>query len=125
MVPNSIYKCSSGGAPVLVETCENALDCISIDEGAMCVADDCKCPDDGIVGGDVFPLSCRLSNDAVYTCKKGENPILLEDCSPKASSAALATMQGAAVFNAQLANDKCVDQCLCTDDTPVSAIHYT
>ncbi|KAF9425767.1 hypothetical protein BGZ94_007243, partial [Podila epigama] len=112
--PNSVYKCSSSGTPVLIKTCEAGQACVSISDGAICTNADCKCPDEGTVCGEIFPLSCKLKQTALYTCKKGENPVLLKDCYPDRCKATKASFGAAAVFAAQ-ANDQCADSCKCVN----------
>ncbi|KAF9398139.1 hypothetical protein BGZ94_006092, partial [Podila epigama] len=55
-----------------------------------------------------------LKKTALYTCKKGENPVLLKDCYPDRCKASKASIAAESVFVAQ-ANDQCVDSCKCVN----------
>ncbi|KAG0047824.1 hypothetical protein BGZ83_007201, partial [Gryganskiella cystojenkinii] len=109
LVPNSVYKCSSSGVPELVKTCSNAEECVSVIDGAYCANKDCKCPVDGKVCGNAFPISCRLSASTIYTCKKGQDPVPLKSCEPGTCSASAATSQASGAF----ADDQCINDCTC------------
>ncbi|KAG0201708.1 hypothetical protein BGX28_005549 [Mortierella sp. GBA30] len=113
VVPNSIYQCTSSGTPQLVKTCDTTQTCISVADGSICVVPNCKCPDDGVVCGQVFPLSCKLKTTALYTCTKGGDPVLSQDCYPNQCISSIATFSASAVFEAELTNDQCTDPCLC------------
>ncbi|KAF9981509.1 hypothetical protein BGZ75_007138 [Mortierella antarctica] len=114
VVPNSIYKCTENGKPEFFKTCDTTEACVSVADGSICIVPDCRCPDDGTICGEVFPLSCKLKTAALYTCVKGQDPVLSKDCDPQSCSASLASFSAlSAVFEAELANDKCTDPCLC------------
>ncbi|KAF9907514.1 hypothetical protein EC991_010895, partial [Linnemannia zychae] len=115
---NTIYKCTSDGKPEKVKSCDASKSCVVLDDGAVCASNDCKCPDDGTVCGQVFPLSCKIKTSALYTCKKGEDPVFEKDCAPDRCSASKASFAAAAIFEAT-ATDVCVDGCTCADKGPV------
>ncbi|KAG0078455.1 hypothetical protein BGZ90_005206, partial [Linnemannia elongata] len=115
---NTIYKCTRGGKPEKVKTCDSSKTCVSVGDGAGCSNNDCKCSEDGTSCGEIFPLSCKIKTTALYTCKKGEPPVLLKDCFPDHCSASKAQLAAAAVFTSA-ANDKCVPRCTCTGRGPV------
>ncbi|KAG0049751.1 hypothetical protein BGZ89_004085, partial [Linnemannia elongata] len=109
---NTIYKCSETGTPTKVKTCENGSECITVADGAVCVRDDCKCTKDGEVCGAIFPSTCNLKHTAIYTCKKGESPVLKTDCFPERCTASKSSMTEAdATF--QETHDVCSDSCVC------------
>ncbi|KAG0291980.1 hypothetical protein BGZ96_004646 [Linnemannia gamsii] len=109
---NTIYKCTNDGKPKKVETCDDSKTCVALSDGAGCAHKDCKCPENGTSCGEIFPLSCKIKTAALYTCQKGEPPVLLKDCSPDRCSASKAQLAAAAVFTST-ANDHCVDKCTC------------
>ncbi|KAF9094530.1 hypothetical protein BGX23_001976 [Mortierella sp. AD031] len=115
---STIYKCTPGGKPEKVKTCDSSKTCVSVSDGAGCGPNDCKCTEDGTTCGEIFPLSCRIKTIALYTCKKGEAPIFLKDCHPDYCSASKAQLAAAAVFSST-ANDKCTDKCTCPGKGPV------
>ncbi|KAF9399059.1 hypothetical protein BGZ94_005819, partial [Podila epigama] len=116
---NTIYRCSTDGTPVKVETCPTDKECVAVADGAVCMSKDCKCPDDGTICGAVFPLSCKLQANSLYSCKKGESPVLAKDCLPGTCVSSVANMKAAMVFEAAAADDKCVDPCLCPEAGPI------
>ncbi|KAG0251120.1 hypothetical protein BGZ95_006989, partial [Linnemannia exigua] len=116
---NTIYKCTSSGKPEKVKQCDATKSCVAIDDGAVCVSNDCKCPDDGTICGRVFPLSCKLKTTALYTCTKGGDPVLQKDCAPDRCSASKASFAAAAVFEAAATADVCVSSCSCPGKGPV------
>ncbi|KAF9404905.1 hypothetical protein BGZ94_003885, partial [Podila epigama] len=111
LVPNSIYKCNSKGTLDLVKTCDNPTQCVSTIDGAMCSS--CKCPRDGLVCGDVFPIACRLSASTIYQCKKGDDPIIHKTCEPGTCSSSIAVFKAQEAFFKALYDDQCVDNCKC------------
>ncbi|KAG0222562.1 hypothetical protein BGW41_005939, partial [Actinomortierella wolfii] len=116
--PNSVYQCSEDGTPVLVEDCGSTKECTPLADGAYCASTDCKCPDDGTICGEVFPASCGLARDALYTCVKGEDPVLLEVCAPANchttfNTAAALSARAQAVFKGLATTDKCDEPCTC------------
>ncbi|KAG0354165.1 hypothetical protein BGX24_007010, partial [Mortierella sp. AD032] len=119
---NTIFKCTRTGQPQKKEKCEDDEACVTLSDGAVCTKNDCKCPTDGDVCGSVFPQNCKITTDDLYTCVKGEDPVLKEDCgtggciATKASSMTAA----AAVFQGAAATDKCVeDPCKCQENGDV------
>ncbi|KAG0253214.1 hypothetical protein BGZ95_006394, partial [Linnemannia exigua] len=114
---NTIYKCTPEGTPEKVKQCDATKSCVSLDDGATCVSNDCKCPDDGTVCGQVFPPSCRLKNTALYTCTKGGDPVFQKDCTPGFCTSSKATVAATAVFLAS-ATDVCTEACKCTSKGP-------
>ncbi|KAF9571117.1 hypothetical protein BGW38_008675, partial [Lunasporangiospora selenospora] len=116
VVSNSVYKCDGKGGLELVKKCDGTETCVEKGTKADCVSNDCKCPDDGTVCGEVFPLSCKLKATALYSCKKGQNPTYLKDCYPnRCSSTSMAAASAAEVFVAEASNDQCVDSCKCSE----------
>ncbi|KAG0040881.1 hypothetical protein BGZ83_002416, partial [Gryganskiella cystojenkinii] len=109
LIPNSIYKCDATGVPVLVKTCSSAEECVSLIDGAQCVNKDCKCPVTRKVCGNIFPRSCKLSTTAIYTCTKGQDPVLFKECAPGYCSSKIATTDAASIF----ADDQCIYDCKC------------
>ncbi|KAG0044732.1 hypothetical protein BGZ83_009990, partial [Gryganskiella cystojenkinii] len=110
-VPNSVYKCAANGVPTLAKTCPNAEECVSVTDGAFCASEDCKCPVNGKVGGDMFPISCRLAASTIYSCNKGETPVVYKECEQGTTrSSQVAKLQaGVAVVS----DDQCINDCLC------------
>lgn len=114
LVPNSVYKCSTSGVPELVSTCSSSQACVSgLHDRAVCTAsaiskDGCKCTEDGLVCGSVFPLSCGLSSTKVFKCKKGLAPIVETTC--RAGTTCLTTPSAT----------KCIDKCACAVQGEVS-----
>jgi hypothetical protein len=120
---NTIYRCTSTGVPEEIETCSNGKVCITIEDKAVCTTDDCKCHKDGVVCGEVFPLSCQLKSTAHYTCKDGAYPVFKSDCYPDRCSATKESVAAAAasVFREMGDDDDtCTDACLCSGKGPVS-----
>ncbi|KAG0200605.1 hypothetical protein BGX28_006356, partial [Mortierella sp. GBA30] len=113
LIPNSVYMCTTAGAPELVETCQDTEGCITAADGSVCANRDCTCPDSGVACAELFPVSCGLASSNIYTCKKGEKPTVLKSCSPGACTASVANMQATAIFDAMALDDKCLDSCLC------------
>jgi hypothetical protein len=118
--PHTIYKCSTSGKPIKVTSCKEGEACITVSDGPICRPDDCKCISDGVVCGDAFPAKCNLRMDALYDCKKGEDPIFKIECDkPGRCFASKASISAASVFKAT-ADDKCADGCTCGDKGTVS-----
>ncbi|GJJ71488.1 hypothetical protein EMPS_03838 [Entomortierella parvispora] len=122
LVPNSVYECGFNGKPELVKTCDPAEDCVSTSDGAFCGHKDCKCPDDGTVCGDIFPFSCGIVAPALYSCKKGEDPVFEKTCEPGTCSSTTSGSSSNAgdtgnssnsVFTSAALNDHCIDDCKC------------
>ncbi|KAG0043109.1 hypothetical protein BGZ83_011823, partial [Gryganskiella cystojenkinii] len=115
---NVIYKCTPSGKPEKKNDCQDNESCVTLSGGAACAKNDCKCSTDGDVCGAVFPHHCRISSGDIYSCVKGEDPVLKEDCS---TSKCIATKgysmaAAAAVFQAATAADNCVeDLCKCQE----------
>ncbi|KAG0218713.1 hypothetical protein BGX33_006276 [Mortierella sp. NVP41] len=112
---NAIYTCMSDGPPQKKEDCDATHACVKLSDGAVFTTDDCKCPSDGDVCGDVFPLSCKINTGNVYTCVKGQDPVLKEDCGPGGCIATKDSMSAtAAAFFRAAATDTCnPDPCKC------------
>lgn len=115
---NAIYKCTSSGKPTKAKDCSDDEACVILSDGAACTKNDCKCPTDGDVCGSVFPQGCKIPTGDIYSCVKGKDPVLTEDCSiggciaTKRSSMAAA----AAVFQGTATTDNCVkDPCKCQE----------
>ncbi|KAG0218714.1 hypothetical protein BGX33_006277 [Mortierella sp. NVP41] len=77
---NAVYKCTLSGRPEKKEDCDAGHACVKLVDGAVCTPDDCKCPSDSDVCGDIFPLSCKINTGNLYTCVKGQDPVLKEAC---------------------------------------------
>ncbi|KAF9282196.1 hypothetical protein BGZ88_011151, partial [Linnemannia elongata] len=114
---NTIYKCTAGGKPEKVKVCDATKTCVSVGDGAGCGSNDCKCTEDGISCGEIFPLLCRLKTTALYTCKKGEAPVFQKDCAPGFCSASKSQLAAASVFDAAAA-DVCIPNCKCGTKGP-------
>ncbi|KAG0036960.1 hypothetical protein BGZ83_003573, partial [Gryganskiella cystojenkinii] len=76
---NSVYRCTLSGRAEKVQDCEKGQ-CVQLADGAVCRDDKCKCPVDGDVCGVIFPLDCKIPTGNIYTCVKGEDPVLKEEC---------------------------------------------
>ncbi|KAF9930636.1 hypothetical protein FBU30_000262, partial [Linnemannia zychae] len=114
---NTIYRCTSSGKPEKVKSCKDSQSCVTVSDGAVCTNSDCKCPQNGVVCGEVFPLSCRLKTTALYTCTKGATPIFKSDCYPDRCSASKASITAAAtIFRSGAAADTCTDACTCASE---------
>ncbi|KAF9581682.1 hypothetical protein BGW38_001213, partial [Lunasporangiospora selenospora] len=109
---NAIYKCAANGQAEIVKNCTATQDCVWLTDAATCVDGDCKCPANGDVCGEVFPLRCRLSRTMVYTCKKGEIPVASKECYPNRCSSSKAALDAAIAFGKPLA-ETCTDSCKC------------
>ncbi|KAF9578581.1 hypothetical protein BGW38_005552, partial [Lunasporangiospora selenospora] len=105
--------CKGDMEPQLVKKCDGSQTCVNLADGATCVSDDCKCPDDGVLCGEFFPLSCKLSKTTLYACVKGQSPRALQNCYPERCTTSKATMAAEAVFAAQAVSDQCSSSCLC------------
>ncbi|KAG0273044.1 hypothetical protein BGZ95_011155, partial [Linnemannia exigua] len=140
---NTAYQCTNngGGKSQKVQECPSDRTCVSTSGGAICASNDCTCPGEGTVCGEIFPLKCRIPTTALYECVKGQRPILLQKCDPGRCSVAppLPSAKGltgdeqsfptaslseavkvaGAVFEG-LANNDCVDSCICTSPGIVS-----
>lgn len=101
--PNSVYECSSTGvSPARVQKCDSSSTCVSYNDTAACVSNSCVCDEDKEVCGDAFPLSCKLKGSTIYTCVKGQAPIVKDDCGLlRCSAVPLRT------------GYRCVDPCSC------------
>ncbi|KAG0013251.1 hypothetical protein BGZ82_002239 [Podila clonocystis] len=110
--PSSVYKCTSGGKPELVKTCADPQACVTVSDGSICASKDCKCSEDGVSCGEIFPLSCLLKQAALYICKASQGPVFKEEC-PDGCSTKKSTVAAMAMFQA-LANDQCNKECTCT-----------
>ncbi|KAG0076610.1 hypothetical protein BGZ93_003926, partial [Podila epicladia] len=108
IVPNSVYKCENG-FPKLKETCDKYKECVATASDAFCASKKCKCPKDGYVCGDIFPLSCRIPASTIYQCNFGEDPVEYKKCEPGTCSTSILTLEAAEVFD----KDKCIDDCKC------------
>ncbi|KAF9537508.1 hypothetical protein EC957_008060, partial [Mortierella hygrophila] len=104
---NTIYKCTADGKPDKLKTCEGDKTCVSVADGAVCV--NCECVDFGTVCGKIFPRHCNLKATALYTCKKGEDPVLHKDCYPNTCSPS----KGDVFEAAAITMDTCIDKCVC------------
>ncbi|GJJ74341.1 hypothetical protein EMPS_06699 [Entomortierella parvispora] len=112
---NTIYKCTASGRPAKVASCNEGEICIALADGSICRPDDCKCTSDGVVCGDAFPAKCNLRMDALFDCKRGEDPVFKSECDkPGRCFASKASISAASVFKAT-SDDKCVDGCTCGD----------
>ncbi|KAG0359379.1 hypothetical protein BGX24_005781, partial [Mortierella sp. AD032] len=116
---NTVYKCTADGKPEKVKACKDTESCVSLGDEAVCANNDCKCPDDGTICGQAFPPSCKLKATALYTCTKGDNPILYKICDPERCTASKSYFTATAVFEANAAADVCTSQCLCAGKGPV------
>ncbi|KAG0375099.1 hypothetical protein BGX24_009534 [Mortierella sp. AD032] len=112
--PNTIYKCTHSGKPIKVSSCNAGEACITVSDGSICRPDNCKCTSDGVVCGDAFPSKCNLPTDALYDCKKGEDPVLKSECDKPGRCFASKSSVSAAVVFKDIADDKCVE-CSCGD----------
>ncbi|KAF9427990.1 hypothetical protein BGZ94_003656 [Podila epigama] len=91
---NAQYTCSFDGVLDLVSTCAEGNSCSAIgDKDTVCEPEragpdgpQCKCPRDGILCGEHFPLSCRLPANALYACTKDGVPVLHETCTARRCS---------------------------------------
>ncbi|KAG0015499.1 hypothetical protein BGZ81_011644, partial [Podila clonocystis] len=110
---NSVIQCTENGTPVKVKTCETGMECVADSNGATCVPADCKCPIDGAVCGGIFPSVCRIKNVAMYTCVKGQTPVLVKDIHPGTCYASVVKAKAASLFDAKNADDLVIDPCLC------------
>ncbi|KAG0361387.1 hypothetical protein BGX24_005346, partial [Mortierella sp. AD032] len=118
--PNTVYKCTANGKHEKVASCHTEETCITVSDGSICRIDDCKCLTDGPTCGEAFPAKCNIPTEALYDCKKGEDPVLQSTCEqPGRCSASKSSVSAAAVFKAT-ANDKCVDGCTCEAKETVS-----
>ncbi|KAF9949032.1 hypothetical protein BGZ72_009096 [Mortierella alpina] len=113
LLPQSVYRCTSDGAPELVKTCESGTECVTLADGSTCTPSDCLCPRDGEICGDLFPASCKMLSTALYTCSNGTNPVFKSDCAPERCSASKDVVVAAGLMRA-MEDDKCTDSCLCT-----------
>lgn len=113
LTPNSIYKSSSTGAPELVFTCDGDKAFITVSDGSVGVGKDCKCPDEGITCGEVFPLICRIPATTLHKCTKGDDPIEDKSCFPGLCVASAATILTSH-------HDTCIGDCECSDTGSVS-----
>ncbi|KAG0195509.1 hypothetical protein BGX28_001240, partial [Mortierella sp. GBA30] len=77
---NTIYSCTSTGNPTKTKACDIDEVCVTLSDGAVCNKKPCECPVDGDVCGSVFPLSCKIPTTSIYTCVKGQAPVLKEAC---------------------------------------------
>lgn len=124
---NAIYKCTPGGKPEKVKKCDTTESCVKLNDGPVCTNNDCKCTTDGVVCGQVFPLSCKIKTTALHTCVKGEPPVFKQVCDPKGCVATKASMAAAAaVFEAEAVNDKCstIDNCDCQGKSAACGLTY-
>ncbi|KAF9926806.1 hypothetical protein FBU30_003684, partial [Linnemannia zychae] len=99
---NAIYKCSSTGKPEIVKKCDSDSTCVTYNNLATCVSNDCSCTVDGEVCGSSFPLSCGYKGTTLFTCTKGSAPIAKHDCAPNRCSA-----------EASQTKNHCIDSCSC------------
>ncbi|KAF9935522.1 hypothetical protein BGZ67_003380 [Mortierella alpina] len=102
--PNSVYRCSNSGVPELVEECLSESTCVVDVMGAICRSNECNCAQDSVLCGDVFPPLCDLKATALYTCRKGENPVFKADCYPNRCSVPLDLRAMSASFKLEDAN---------------------
>ncbi|KAG0365022.1 hypothetical protein BGX24_004304, partial [Mortierella sp. AD032] len=117
---NAILQCSpDGGRPKTIHDCKDSESCVSLGDNAVCVSKNCKCPSNGIVCGQVFPLSCRKTTTAFYTCEKGKDPVLSQDCYPARCTTSRAAFAVSAIFKKSDAANTCTSQCLCAGKGPV------
>ncbi|KAG0012986.1 hypothetical protein BGZ81_001286, partial [Podila clonocystis] len=108
---NSIYRCTSTGAPEFVSSCGDSNACVTVTGGAICRSKECKCTVDGTVCGESFPPACRLHVTSLYSCKTGKPPILIKNCYPNYCASSIATKA--------VAMDRCSDSCLCPSKSKV------
>lgn len=100
---NTIYKCSSTGIPpTRVRKCDSSSTCVKYNNTTTCVTNNCICAEEGEVCGDALPLSCELKGSTVYTCAKGQAPVVKRHCGPLRCSAVVPSN-----------GDRCVDPCSC------------
>ncbi|KAF9959878.1 hypothetical protein BGZ70_008738, partial [Mortierella alpina] len=111
---NTVYQCAPSGKPVLLQTCGVNKECVSVSDGATCASKDCKCPADGTLCGEIFPLSCQLNATSLYTCAKGGDPVFEKTCLPGHCIASAASMAAVAVFDVSVA-DQCLRNCVCSN----------
>ncbi|KAG0026238.1 hypothetical protein BGZ82_009561, partial [Podila clonocystis] len=112
LVANSVYKCKYGKLD-LDKTCDRTEECVATADGAMCTSKDCKCPRDGIICGDIFPLACRLTASTLYKCKRGEKPEEYKKCEPGTCTSSRAKLDADPAF---VPNDQCIYDCKCLTD---------
>ncbi|KAF9949553.1 hypothetical protein BGZ72_008692, partial [Mortierella alpina] len=111
---NAIYKCTEEGTPELVVRCDATEVCVTTAGGSICVVPDCKCPGNGTVCGEVFPLSCRLKKTALFKCIQGQDPVLHKDCDPMAcADSRVLFAETVAIFEMLAVSDQCADLCTC------------
>ncbi|KAG0246173.1 hypothetical protein BGX31_004138 [Mortierella sp. GBA43] len=123
---NTVYQCTTDGQPEAVKSCDGDKTCISVDAEATCTSTDCKCPTDGTVCGEAFPLSCNLPGTILFDCKKGQDPVLSQNCLPGRCTTKLSAVAAASlIFEASAVNDKCADSCKCISagDVRLASFH--
>ncbi|CAO3570356.1 unnamed protein product [Mortierella alpina] len=111
---NAIYNCTEEGTAELVVQCDATEVCVTTAGGSICAVPDCKCPGNGTVCGEVFPLSCRLKKTALFECVQGQDPILKKDCDPWAcADSRVLFAEAVAIFEVLAVSDRCTDLCTC------------
>ena len=80
--PTVSYKYSFTGTPELVATCEAGKVCHTVGDGSVYQTKGCKCTTNDDTCGETFLDECKLKVTAIYTCKKGEDPVFKKDCYP-------------------------------------------
>lgn len=120
---NVVLQCDASNKKVVVKECSHSQVCTTVGNKATCAADTCKCSSDGAVCGEVFPLSCRISAVALYSCKVGGAPVITKKCSPGRCSGTIRDNFQNSVIHSQV-DDTCRDACQCTTDGQVTFLHF-